>query len=73
MAQVRHAILQDTETKNNAPTTPLTQANIPPIAEAILNNLSAPHETTHDDDSHTQDNLGKSVIVYVYFMPVFEG
>ena len=55
------AIPQDTETENDAPTTPLTQADIPQIVEAVLNNLSAPHETTHDDDSHTQDNLGKPV------------
>ena len=40
---------------------PLTQTNIPQIVEAVLNNLSAPHETIHDDDSHTEDNLGKLV------------
>ena len=55
------AIPQDTETENDAPTTPLTQADIPQIVEAVLNNLLAPHETTHDNESHTQDNLGKPV------------
>ena len=55
------AILQDTKTKNDAPTMPLTQANIPQIVEAVLNILSAPQETTHDDDLHTQENLGKPV------------
>ena len=56
-----HAILQDTEAGNEAPTTPLTLANIPQIVEAVLNNLLALHETTHDDDSHTEENLGKPV------------
>ena len=56
-----HAISQDTEARNETPTTPLTLADIPQIIEAVLNNLSAPHETTHDDDSHTEDNLGKPV------------
>ena len=54
-------VSQDTEAGNEAPTTPLTQADIPQIIEAVLNNLPAPHETTYDDDSHTEDNLGKPV------------
>ena len=61
------AVSQDTETENDTQTMPLTQADIPQIIEAVLNNLSAPHETTHDDDSHTQDNLGKPVTsLYVF-------
>ena len=54
-------ISQDTEAGNEAPTTPLTQADIPQIVEAVLNNLPAPRETTYDDDSHTEEKLGKLV------------
>ena len=64
------AASQDTQPENDVSTAPLTQANIPQIVEAVLNNLSALHETTDADDSHkttdaddshTQENLGKRV------------
>ena len=52
-----HAVSQDTKARNEAPTMLLTQADIPQIVEAVLNNLLALHETTHDNDSHTENNL----------------
>ena len=61
------AISQDTEARNEGPTMPLTQADVPQIVEAVLNNLSAPHETTQDDDSHTEDYLGKPVVSLCVF------
>ena len=61
------AASQDTQPENDASTVPLTQANIPQIVEAVLNNL---HETTDADDSHIQENLGKQACV---FKPVFQG
>ena len=60
-SQPKQGHVASQETENDALTTALIQTDIPQIVEAVLNNLSAPQDTTHDDDSHPQDNLGKPV------------